>query len=262
MTQSPPIRTPATVALRHFSAFFDTELGKVVLALQHQALEEVIKPLPAYVGMQLAASNQLLAPEVLQDKNVLRVGHGPSAAGDGADQIWAEYDCLPIASDSLDFALIHHVLEFSDNPHRIITEASRTLRHGGHLILLGVNPISLWGVRYLLARLLSPIFTYARGGYISHIKFLSTTRILDWLELLNFDLVEHRTVFHRLPVSSSGLLSRTERMESLLPASWKFGLSYVLVARKRAYPPMLEQKTWQRRKKKVAASYKHIHERH
>ena len=70
---------------------------------------------------------------------------------DSVDLVTAA-DCLAIAGDSIDVVLLPHVLETHVDPHGVLREVDRILRSDGHVIILGFNPVSLWGLRHILSR--------------------------------------------------------------------------------------------------------------
>ena len=65
-----------------------------------------------------------------------------------ACQPWA----LPFASASIDLVVLPHVLEFSAHPHQVLREVERVLVPEGSVVIAGLNPLSLWGLRRLAAR--------------------------------------------------------------------------------------------------------------
>lgn len=136
----------------------------------------------------------------------------------------AEPDYLPIANESIDTLILHHVLEFSDNPHQILREAQRALASGGRLFVLGFNPWSLWRMRkYVSLSRRAPW----NGNY------LSRSRIGDWLSLLDFNLQNTQLGFFEFPVNSERLISSCDRFERLgQKYNCFFGGFYVMVARK------------------------------
>ena len=88
---------------------------------------------------------------------------------------------LPLPSEAVDCVLLQHILEFSDQPQSIVSEVSRVISSGGHLFIFIVNPISVLGLKNLIAKKInkSDGSTY----YPLRIK-----RIIDWLNLLNFEV--------------------------------------------------------------------------
>ena len=90
---------------------------------------------------------------------------------------WTEE--LPVASDSVDVVVLHHALDFTEQTHRLLREATRVLRPGGHMLIIGFNPASLWGLAKLLR---------SRNHVPWCGKFISKGRLADWLQLLNLQL--------------------------------------------------------------------------
>lgn len=98
--------------------------------------------------------------------------------GTGADGV-SRFDALPLPSDTFDLVVLHHALDFCDQPQRVLAEAARIVRPGGRIVLLGFNPYSLLGIgKWLLAP------WYAAGVWRHN--SLGRTRVCDWLVLLGF----------------------------------------------------------------------------
>jgi len=135
-------------------------------------------------------------------------------------------DLLPIASDCLDVILLPHTLEYVKRPHEVLREAERTLIPEGHLLIMGFNPWSPFGMRRLLGgwRDQSP--------WCGH--FYSTLRLRDWLALLGFDTVLVQHYFFRPPMQNDGIMRRLSFLERSGGRFWPLlGGSYLLVAKKR-----------------------------
>src|SRR5690606_40394232 len=66
-----------------------------------------------------------------------------------------------------------HGLDFSLSPHALLREAARSVRPGGHLLIVGVNPWSAWGATRLVSR-----------KAFRHARCIRPTRVSDWLNLL------------------------------------------------------------------------------
>lgn len=100
-------------------------------------------------------------------------------------------NCLGIASDSIDVVLLPHVLEAHDDPHGVLRELNRVLRSDGHVVILGFNPVSLWGLRHLLSRRRFPPGCR---------RLISEHRLRDWLRLLNFSVDHSSFHYFRAPI--------------------------------------------------------------
>lgn len=44
---------------------------------------------------------------------------------------------LPIEHESVDVALLHHSLDYSEDPHQLLRESARVLMPYGHLLIFG-----------------------------------------------------------------------------------------------------------------------------
>ncbi|MDX1267511.1 MAG: methyltransferase domain-containing protein [Oceanisphaera sp.] len=103
---------------------------------------------------------------------------------------------LPVANESQDIVVLHHLLEFSNNPHALLREVERVVTPLGKVIVCGFNPYSPLMLRLLLQR--------STGSSGWRQQLFSRARLCDWLRLLNFDVNNVRYGFHRLPVSRPG----------------------------------------------------------
>lgn len=136
-----------------------------------------------------------------------------------AHRIQAEPDQLPVLSNSADMVILPHLLEFSDNQHQILREVERILKPEGKLIILNFNPWSFWVWHQYFWDQKKP--DSLRGNFISR------TKIVDWLKLLNFE-VEIAAGF-RSDVLSTGV-SRSERNKHSVRV-----VAYAIKAIKRCY---------------------------
>lgn len=147
-----------------------------------------------------------------------------------------DFDALPLDAQSLDLVLLPHALELAEDPHRALGEVDRVLRPEGHVVILGFNPASLWGMRQRLGHARrsvglgknKPLFMPRAGEFIGY------RRLRDWLRLLSFDVVSARFGCYRPPLSSPLWLERCAWMERVGERWWPvFGSVYMVVAVKR-----------------------------
>jgi SAM-dependent methyltransferase len=150
---------------------------------------------------------------------------GPGGHGGEAPDIVARPASLPIASGTIDAVVLPHCLEIEADPHAVLREADRVLLGEGHLIVLGFNPWSLWGLRAAASRTGFP------PGFS---RLLSEGRLRDWLVLLGYEVSAVHRYLYVLPVEPRagaqvpGMLRRG--LFNPLPAG-----GYLLKARKRVY---------------------------
>ncbi|MCK5877339.1 MAG: methyltransferase domain-containing protein [Candidatus Marithrix sp.] len=201
--------------------WFETSLGRRLLSEETDMLEQILPHLFGYHLLQISnvGHSNLLKSSLIKHRCIL------SRAANMIDRpytsIYGFADNLPIAHDNIDVVVLPHVLEFELNPHEILREVERILIPEGHLIILGFNPISLWGMRM-------------RNSVPWNGKFLSLLRLKDWLALLNFEIREQHIFFFAVPSRNDHLRKYTFFIEKFA-SRWarNFGAVYILVAKKR-----------------------------
>jgi len=147
----------------------------------------------------------------------------------------AAADQLPFPERSLDLVTLPHTLELVDNPHGALAEVARVLRPEGRVVIAGLNPGSLWGMRQLSGKLRrqvgwrrQPLFLPSTG------EFIGLWRLRDWLRLLGLEIEYHRFGVYKPPVKTQRWLDRYEWLERQGGRLWPFfGAVYVVVAVKR-----------------------------
>ena len=90
--------------------------------------------------------------------------------------IVADFDRLPFATESMDLVILPFVLSQHPNAHAVLREAQRVVCGYGQLLVLDLNPYSLWRVR---AKRLQ-----AATG-CQHQQAMTPRRLADWLQLLD-----------------------------------------------------------------------------
>lgn len=105
--------------------------------------------------------------------------------------IESDFHELPIASGSVDLVLLPHSLEYIDNPRQLLAEACRIVKPEGHIVILGFNPYSLWGLKRLLSR---------RKGMPWKTHFILSSVVKSWLGLADFELVKQDFILYGPPL--------------------------------------------------------------
>jgi len=221
-------RCPDYIEARHeLRRWYRTALGG---NLQQCEQAQLSKVLPNLFGYHLLQVGRPMESDLL---GASRIAHrmvmdelSPFFREGGGGSFLSQSDQLPIASDSLDVILLPHTLEYVSRPHEVLREAERTLIPEGHLLILGFNPWSQFGLRRMLCgwRNSSP--------WCGH--FYSTLRLKDWLALLGFDTVLVQHYFFRPPLQNEGIMRRLGSLERVGKRFWPlFGGGYLLVAKKR-----------------------------
>ncbi len=206
----------------------------------------VLPNLFGYHAIQLGGygDEDLLCTSRISHRCHVQLGTG-SAAPSTVDLI-GDPAALPFAADSVDVMLLPHVLEFSADPHQVLREAERVLIGEGHLLILGFNPWSWFGLWRLL-------FGW-RGAMPWSGRFYGLTRVKDWLKLLGFEVIDRQYFFHRPPVRSPALSRRLGFLEHLGAWLWRgTGGAYLMVAKKRVECLIPLRTQWRLRRRVIAA---------
>jgi SAM-dependent methyltransferase len=158
-------------------------------------------------------------------------------------QLVTEYSALPFPANSLDLVVMPHALELSPDPHATLREVERVLVPEGRVIITGLNPLSLWGLRQRRARL------YRRLGlapsFLPQDEFIGYLRLRDWVRLLGFEVEAGRFGCYRPAFQSEGWLDRVDWMDNAGARWWPiFGAAYFVVAVKRVRGVTLLSPTW------------------
>ena len=160
---------------------------------------------------------------------------------------------LPFAANSLDLLVLPHTLDLSPDPHASLREVERVLVPEGKVVISGLNPASLWGMRQRRAHL------YQRFGKAELFlpeagEFIGYWRLRDWLRLLSFEVESARFGCYRPAFETEKWLSRFEWMDKAGQRWWPiFGAVYFLVAVKRVRGLRLLEPAWKTRKAVAAA---------
>ncbi len=204
--------------------WFTMPLGERLLHSEIQLMQQILPDLFGYHLLQVGhiGYGQLLESSRIQHRCVLCVRNLPFETSYSV--VRSAADSLPFAHDSVDVVVLPHVLEFEENPHQTLREVERILIAEGHIIIIGFNPVSLWGLwhRFFSRRNQAPWCG----------QFLPVLRVKDWLALLGFEKVEQHTLFFAPPLNKQWVA--IERLDKF-GSRWAkdFGAVYVLVAKKR-----------------------------
>ncbi|MDP2227132.1 MAG: methyltransferase domain-containing protein [Moraxellaceae bacterium] len=216
---------PRTDLQKDFRQWFATDLGSYLLAEEDALLTQVLPDLFGYHALQIG---QVVPRNLLISSRIRHccIVDAALPVVEGLSPLRAEPEHLPFANNSLDLVLIHHGLDGAASPHALLREASRVLIPEGHLLILGFNPWSLWGV-WRLFRLPWGDLPWLR-------RPLSPQRLADWLTLLDFEVVGLESAGFAPPLTHDTIRRRFAWLETLGRRYWsQRGASYALLARKR-----------------------------
>lgn len=147
--------------------------------LYHPYGQKVLRQLQQHIGLLVGNQTyqhvlQLGLPEVdflpQHTQN-----HKHCIAAENAP-IVAQWERLPIATESMDLVIVPLVLSQSEQPHAILREVQRVLCGYGQLVVVDINPHSLWRCQQR---------QFQQITACSHRHAVTPKRLADWLQLLD-----------------------------------------------------------------------------
>ena len=221
------------MSILRLEEWLQTPQGRYLLDWEQDGLDRLVADIFGYHAVQLGLSGFDL---LRANRMPRRIDCGPQ----GRDLRCSEYE-LPFATGSLDLVLLPHVLEFSAHPHRVLREVERVLLTEGSVVISGFNPLSLWGLRRLIAR------RGAEAPWSGHYR--SAMRIRDWLNLLGFEIQESRFGCYAPPLRTPQWLERWGCLDRAGSRWWPvLGAGYLLHGVKRVQGMRLITPHWRGRK--------------
>jgi len=216
------------------SEWLDTPAGRYLIEWEQARLDSVLADVFGYNAVQLG----------LPEYALLRANRMPyrfQCADRGTVAVLALDDALPFASASLDLVVLPHVLEFARRPHQVLREVERVLVPEGSVVIAGLNPFSLWGLRRLAAR--------KTGAVPWRGQYLSAPRVRDWLTLLGFETPGAQFGCYAPATSTEKWLERWRFMDRAGPRWWPVcGAVYVMHGIKRVQGARLIMPNWREKR--------------
>lgn len=146
---------------------------------------------------------------------------------------------LPIQPERLHVVFMPHTLEQSADPHQLLREVETSLRPEGYVVITGLNPRSIWPLKSRMNK------------HFTNINLHSLNRVLDWLHLLNMEVVvDEYALFSGLVQAHSPWLERC-----LGKIAFPMSSLYYVVARKRLFGMTPQRLTWQKEKNFVKKGF-------
>ena len=214
--------------------WYNSCAGLASLPLIHRQLTELQQDLSGHYA--ICCGPRVLFEGMQSSKGITKYFYIHQGTLPG--QMRARPEALPLDSGSIDLMVLTHVLELSDQPHTILREVNRVLVPNGHLLLMGFNPWSWYGLYRWL--------TIGRFPWNRH--FYGTRRMRDWLSVLNFSIEDQRYAAFRPPLQNQTLQSYMSGLETR--ARWRIdrlGGVYCLRARKLRVPLTIQPEHWYQR---------------
>ncbi|MDP1953796.1 MAG: methyltransferase domain-containing protein [Polaromonas sp.] len=248
-----------------FTDWIKTPPGEYLLAWERERFDQAVADMFGYHALQLGlpeldalGSNRMphkwLAAQGSESASSANAGQSARpAASSPRIALLSDSAALPFPANSLDLVLLPHTLELSVDPHATLREVERVLVPEGRVVITGLNPASLWGLRQRRAHF------YRRLGYGELFlpeagEFIGYWRLRDWLRLLSFEVESGQFGCYRPAVSRAASLERFSWMDKVGQRWWPiFGALYFLVAVKRVRGMRLLEPNWKTQKAGAAA---------
>ena len=253
------------IGLHHW---FDSPPGRYLLAWEQARFDEAVANIFGYHSLQLGMplldglrANRMPHQWLAMGQEAVEgsIAFVETGGVDGplqrrAVDMLTEPVALPFPAASLDLLVLPHTLELSIDPHAALREVERVLVPEGRVVISGLNPTSLWGLRQRRARLYQRL---GRGNlYLPDVgEFIGYRRLRDWLRLLNFEVESARFGCYRPAVRSTRWLERFGWMDAIGDQWWPIlGAAYFVVAVKRVHGMRLLEPAWRTARQRTAAT--------
>lgn len=224
---------PMRESIADLTEWFESPLGRALLEEEQATVSEGLQCVFGYQLMQLGVSGRLdLTAESRISHRFILHSQLEDDSHKPRQRLGAlvDFNHLPLAGESIDAVLLHHSLDYSQSPHHLLRESTRVIIPKGHLIVVGFNPWSPWGMCASLARIFN---NRPRWRF----QYLRLGRLLDWLTLLDMEPIAVHKGFYRPPFPQEGAIKHLhwiERWGKRLHLPW--GGFYMVVARKDHIP--------------------------
>jgi SAM-dependent methyltransferase len=234
--------------------WFESDLGKNILSLQQDKLDALMPEVFGYHLMQMSVLNNLPLSRQSPVSHHFSLGFNPRQIDSKIDEVSdnkndkenftiatsaiSEFEHLPIDEESIDAAILHHVLDYSIDPHRLLRETARTIISNGYMIIIGFNPNSSLMLKKQIGRCVK------RSDHWRY-HDLRKDRVVDWLRVLGFKPMLVQYGYHSLPFNASFSVKLDRILAQLLPP---LGAFYIIVARKHVIPMTVIREPWKKRR--------------
>lgn len=218
--------------------WFQTYLGQRLVSEQSKCLTEIMK---SKYGQHLIQLDSGLLSPLIQKPPVGCMSLMSRIDNRAAcPVIRGVPEHLPLGPNAIDHLILHHTLDFCEDPFQALRESEQALVSGGYVIVVGFCPSSFWGIRRLLQ-------WNAKRVHPWNGRFLSVNRVQDWLNVLGLEVQSHFTLAHWLPNASPSWADKLSWFNALLAYVMpQQGGCYVLVAQKRTPGMTLTGANWRK----------------
>lgn len=143
-----------TFDAERYDRWFERPWGHHAFAVERDALLSALGPLDGRELLELGCgTGRFTAAFEDAGARVTGVDNDPAMLALAATRIDAsllltDAHALPLPDDTFDVAVAVTLLEFADDPQRIVDELARVTRPGGRIAVATLNPNSPWGLAH------------------------------------------------------------------------------------------------------------------
>lgn len=219
------------------SAWYQQPLGCELAYLEVEQLQPIFHNLSGESLLQLGESELLSS---IETKRVFRRFTVQPMLSSHSSQLTAQstYTELPFSDKSIDVVFLPHTLESVADGTNVLNEVWRILAPDGHLIIVGFNPWSFWGLwRTFGQKNIAPWNKHSHGAQ----------KWRQQIHQLNGTITLAKYLFFRPPLNNQTFLTQSrwldKTLQLLFPAA---GGVFILVAQKRTVPltPLKSKFSW------------------
>lgn len=144
---------------------------------------------------------------------------------------------LPIANESVDVVFMPHTLETWRDPTAMLQEVDRVLVPHGYMLILGINPMSLWGIKHLLSR------KHQQVPWHSHLH--SCMRLRKTVYDMGYAIRKISSFYYQYPFDEPENLKKWRFLHTVGNVVWPYpGGLYLLLAQKKVAHIMPIKPLW------------------
>lgn len=187
-------------------------------------IEQAIKPWLSHIFGYHMLKIGSLSQQLTTDNCLIK--HQVGVAQESGADVVADLSRLPFIESSIDASILALSLNFHHNPHQLLREVNRVTVAGGHVIIIGINPISPLGLMSLNPQL--------NQKYPFNARLYTQARIQDWLAVLGFKVVASQKLIYSSLITKPHYTHYLQSfMEHNLPGVGSF---YCIMAKKLVRP--------------------------
>lgn len=228
-------KTKSNVKLKKtfISPWHETDVGRVVICREQKILNRI---LPHFYGNYLINISDIsllgfLAKSPVKRKMLLINNleeHG-FRVDENIEVMQCDYNNLPLSPNSIDVAIIYHVLEFAENPYKILEEVSFALKDNGKMIIVCFNALSWLRIKQLFTIKKSKRHDISERNFY-YAKFMYLPSLRKLLLHLNFSLEKIDNNLCKICNRKQSFLHKIKVFFSL-----SYNVSKIIIANKDAF---------------------------